>query len=47
MYIWIYWMPFWPIETQLVGIAEPSSILAQAALILPKLIFLSQYNISP
>ena len=38
-------MPFCPIETQPVGNAELSTTLAQASLILPKLIYLSEYYI--
>jgi len=36
-------VPFCPNETQLVVKAEPSTILAQASLILTKLTYLSEY----
>ena len=42
-----YCLPFCPIETQPVGKAVLSNILAQAYLILPQLIYLSEYYILP
>jgi len=47
MIIITYWLPFGPIETQQVGKAEPSNILARAFLILPKLIYPTEFYISP
>jgi len=43
----IYWLPFCAIDTQLVGNAVPSNILAQAPLVLPELIYLTEHYISP
>ena len=47
MIILTYWLPFCPIETQPIGKAKPSDILAQALLMLPKLIYLTEYYIWP
>jgi len=45
IYTWTYFEPCYPIEIQSVGKAEPSTILARASLILPELMYVSEYYI--
>ena len=44
--IWPHWLPFCQTENQSVGKAKPSNILVWTSLILPKLIYPSEYNLS-